>query len=67
MSENTKITLWDLYLRIRGLTTHKDNLVNKPVTFFVINPYDPTQNIKMEWQQVMVDQEGTVIQLKVIP
>lgn len=60
------ITLWELHRKLADLTTLPDNLKEKPVQFFCIDPRDMTKIIKMELQQVMVDEEGTVIQLKVI-
>jgi hypothetical protein len=56
--------LYDLYLKIYNLLTLPDNIKEKPVTFCVIDPRDKNKIIKMELQQIMVDQEGTVIFLK---
>lgn len=59
-------TLNDLQLTIRDIVIAGTAPMQAPVTFFVIDPHDMTKIIKMEWQQAMTDQEGLVIQLKII-
>jgi hypothetical protein len=59
-------TLWSFHKKLTDLLTFPDNHKEKPIQFFVIAPDEPNRIIKLEYAQTMVDETGTVIQLKVV-
>lgn len=59
-------SLYEFYMKLHDLLTFPDNLKEKPLSFFVISPDEPKRVIKLKYQGIMIDSEGTVIQLKVV-